>query len=146
MPTWRTCSLTPAAGARAEALDLVAIVEERGATDDEQQRVALGDLRAQLGEAVQERERALPRLDAADGEHGQPVAEPQCRAIVGPLGAVAGARKRSQSTPLRTSRASTPNSSVSRSIHSSETQSTRSGMRIERSWQAMSEGEMKSST
>ena len=39
-----------------------------------------------------------------------------------------------------------PNSSRSRAIHGVETTRTRSGATIERSWQAISEGERKSST
>ena len=39
-----------------------------------------------------------------------------------------------------------PNSSASRSTHGCETHSTRSGSTIERSWQATSDGDVKSST
>ena len=50
------------------------------------------------------------------------------------------------STPLRTSSARTPYSSASRSTHGGDTHSRWSGSTIERSWHAISEGDVKSST
>jgi hypothetical protein len=58
-----------------EAVDLVAVVEERRAAGDEQDGAALGQRGAGGGEGAQQRERPLARLDPADGEDGQLGAE-----------------------------------------------------------------------
>ena len=62
--------------ARGEALQLVPVVEQRRPAGDQEHRIALGEQVAQRREALQQAERALARLDPADGEHGEPLAEP----------------------------------------------------------------------
>ena len=67
---------TPSSSTRAsKRSSSCAVVEQRRAAGDQQQRVELAARRAQRGEALQQRERALARLDPADGQHREAVAE-----------------------------------------------------------------------
>ena len=78
--------------ARVEAVDLVAVVEQRRAAGDEQHGAAVGQRVAGGGEALEQRERALARLDPADREDREPAVEARGVARGAALGLVAGGR------------------------------------------------------
>src|SRR5215207_226876 len=89
------------AGARREAVELMAVVEQRRPAGDQEHRIALRQRLPQAREALQQAERPLARLDSSDREHSEPPPEPRPAAVAGALRRIARRAEPRRVDPVR---------------------------------------------